>query len=150
MAVTSCCSPRRRQEPAPDSGRGRGWHSDFAARYGHRPFRQRQWGKQPTSPSSSQATATVTATSSALSTTATATVTATVTVTEAPTAAGQPQPSGGQPQATTSVPEATGPAVYYKNCSEARAAGVVPLHRGDPGYAPHLDRDGDGVACETG
>nr|WP_229731176.1 excalibur calcium-binding domain-containing protein [Microbacterium faecale] len=23
-----------------------------------------------------------------------------------------------------------------------------PVHRGDPGYARHLDRDGDGVGCE--
>ena len=38
--------------------------------------------------------------------------------------------------------------VYYKNCSEARAAGVTPLYEGDPGYAPHLDRDHDGIACE--
>ena len=38
--------------------------------------------------------------------------------------------------------------VYYKNCSEARAAGVTPLYEGDPGYAPHLDRDNDGVGCE--
>ncbi|MFF4182986.1 excalibur calcium-binding domain-containing protein [Streptomyces sp. NPDC001691] len=38
--------------------------------------------------------------------------------------------------------------VYYKNCAAARAAGVTPLHRGDPGYAAHLDRDGDGIACE--
>ncbi|MDX3329407.1 excalibur calcium-binding domain-containing protein [Streptomyces sp. ME02-6979-3A] len=22
------------------------------------------------------------------------------------------------------------------------------MHRGDPGYGSHLDRDGDGVACE--
>jgi len=28
--------------------------------------------------------------------------------------------------------------VYYKNCSEARAAGVTALYEGDPGYAPHL------------
>jgi hypothetical protein len=28
--------------------------------------------------------------------------------------------------------------VYYKNCSEARTAGVTPLYEGDPGYAPHL------------
>ena len=27
--------------------------------------------------------------------------------------------------------------VYYKNCSEARTAGVTPLYEGDPGYAPH-------------
>ena len=38
--------------------------------------------------------------------------------------------------------------VYYANCSEARAAGDTPLYRGDPGYASHLDRDNDGVACE--
>ena len=39
--------------------------------------------------------------------------------------------------------------VYYKNCAEARAAGVAPLYEGDPGYAPHLDRDNDGIACES-
>jgi hypothetical protein len=38
--------------------------------------------------------------------------------------------------------------VYYKNCAAARAAGAAPVHRGDPGYARHLDRDGDGVGCE--
>jgi hypothetical protein len=38
--------------------------------------------------------------------------------------------------------------VYYKNCSAARAAGAAPVHRGDPGYRPALDRDGDGVGCE--
>ncbi|MGK5520779.1 excalibur calcium-binding domain-containing protein [Micromonospora sp. URMC 107] len=38
--------------------------------------------------------------------------------------------------------------VYYANCSEARAAGAAPLHRGDPGYSRKLDRDGDGTACE--
>ncbi|MFN0046964.1 MAG: excalibur calcium-binding domain-containing protein [Sphingorhabdus sp.] len=29
-----------------------------------------------------------------------------------------------------------------------RAAGKAPLLRGQPGYAQHLDRDDDGVACE--
>ncbi|MGW1868999.1 excalibur calcium-binding domain-containing protein [Streptomyces mauvecolor] len=41
-----------------------------------------------------------------------------------------------------------GGSVYYKNCAAVRAAGAAPLHRGDPGYAAHLDRDGDGIACE--
>jgi hypothetical protein len=41
-----------------------------------------------------------------------------------------------------------GGAVYYANCTEARAAGDTPLYRGDPGYRAGLDRDGDGVACE--
>lgn len=36
----------------------------------------------------------------------------------------------------------------FRNCSEARAAGAAPVYRGSAGYGPHLDRDGDGVACE--
>ncbi|WP_246156392.1 excalibur calcium-binding domain-containing protein [Sphingorhabdus profundilacus] len=38
--------------------------------------------------------------------------------------------------------------VYYRYCSDVRAAGKAPLRRGQPGYAPHLDRDDDGIACE--
>jgi uncharacterized protein YraI len=38
--------------------------------------------------------------------------------------------------------------VYYKNCDAARAAGAAPVLRGEPGYGPHLDRDGDGIGCE--
>lgn len=38
--------------------------------------------------------------------------------------------------------------VYYPNCDAVRAAGKAPLYRGQPGYGSHLDRDGDGVACE--
>lgn len=38
--------------------------------------------------------------------------------------------------------------VYYAFCADARAAGVAPLYRGDPGYRPQLDADSDGVACE--
>ncbi|WP_157072330.1 excalibur calcium-binding domain-containing protein [Brevundimonas bacteroides] len=36
----------------------------------------------------------------------------------------------------------------YANCTAARAAGAAPVRRGQPGYGPHLDRDGDGVGCE--
>jgi hypothetical protein len=47
------------------------------------------------------------------------------------------------------VPEVEEPTdVYYRNCSAARAAGAAPIHVGEPGYASHLDRDDDGVACE--
>lgn len=38
----------------------------------------------------------------------------------------------------------------YANCSEAIAAGAAPIYAGQPGYSKKLDRDGDGVACETG
>ena len=31
---------------------------------------------------------------------------------------------------------------------DIRAAGAAPLYRGQPGYGSHMDRDGDGVACE--
>ncbi|WP_409035327.1 excalibur calcium-binding domain-containing protein [Phenylobacterium sp.] len=36
----------------------------------------------------------------------------------------------------------------FANCTAARAAGAAPVRRGDRGYGPHLDRDGDGVGCE--
>ena len=38
--------------------------------------------------------------------------------------------------------------VFYRNCNAARAAGVAPIRRGDPGYRPELDGDNDGWACE--
>ena len=47
-----------------------------------------------------------------------------------------------------SQPSAPTAPVHYKNCTEVRKAGKAPLHRGDPGYEPRLDRDNDGVACE--
>lgn len=48
--------------------------------------------------------------------------------------------SGGVDSAPTST--------YFENCDAARAAGAAPVYVGDPGYGGHLDRDGDGVACE--
>jgi Excalibur calcium-binding domain len=38
--------------------------------------------------------------------------------------------------------------LYFPNCDAARRAGVTPILRGQPGYGSHLDRDGDGRACE--
>lgn len=38
--------------------------------------------------------------------------------------------------------------VFYRNCAAARAAGAAPIYRGQPGYRPEMDGDGDGVACE--
>jgi hypothetical protein len=58
-------------------------------------------------------------------------------------------PPAAQPKAEPVQPaSAAQPSVYYKNCTAARSAGVTPLHRSDPGYASHLDRDNDGIACE--
>ncbi|WP_328392854.1 excalibur calcium-binding domain-containing protein [Nocardia sp. NBC_00416] len=57
--------------------------------------------------------------------------------------------SGWTPEPTVAPPSVPAPsATYFGSCAAARAAGVAPLHRGEPGYRPGLDRDGDGVACE--
>ncbi|WP_150291261.1 excalibur calcium-binding domain-containing protein [Sphingobium estronivorans] len=40
------------------------------------------------------------------------------------------------------------PSWSYPNCRAARAAGAAPVYAGQPGYGPHLDRDGDGIGCE--
>lgn len=37
----------------------------------------------------------------------------------------------------------------FANCTEAREAGAAPVYRGDPGYGTHLDRDNDGIGCES-
>ena len=41
------------------------------------------------------------------------------------------------------------PALAFQTCADARAAGYRNMHRGAPGYSEHLDRDGDGIACES-
>lgn len=68
----------------------------------------------------------------------------------APTTTRPPQPvvpPVAKPQATTEKP-VPAPSAYYANCAAAKAAGVAPLHRGEPGYRAGLDRDNDGIACE--
>lgn len=37
----------------------------------------------------------------------------------------------------------------FANCAQARAAGAAPVRIGEPGYGTHLDRDGDGIGCES-
>jgi len=93
------------------------------------------------------------------------TVTATATVTLSPEAAPAPTVTATRTIRTTTTVTARPPAavdvddsdtsgdtgadIYYANCSEVRAAGAAPIHRGEPGYASHLDRDDDGTACDT-
>jgi hypothetical protein len=61
-----------------------------------------------------------------------------------------PSPSASRPAPTNNDNNGTDSgSVYYKNCAAAKAAGAAPLHAGDAGYSSHLDRDGDGVACES-
>jgi hypothetical protein len=60
-------------------------------------------------------------------------------------AAAAPAPAAPVPAAPAPAAPAAGP---FANCTAAWAAGAAPLHIGDPGYAPKLDGDGDGIACE--
>jgi hypothetical protein len=69
----------------------------------------------------------------------TTTVVRTTTTTAAPPAA---PPPTEPPPPTTEAPEA------YRNCRQAFLDDALPLYRGEPGYGPHLDGDGDGEACE--
>ncbi|MFE0649343.1 excalibur calcium-binding domain-containing protein [Streptomyces sp. NPDC059534] len=58
------------------------------------------------------------------------------------------RPSNRQPETAEPTATADESNVYYANCTAVRAAGAAPIRIGDPGYDSHLDRDGDGVACE--
>jgi hypothetical protein len=76
-----------------------------------------------------------------------------------PVVASAPEPEAVEEPAPaaepTSEPERTqapgyqSTSVSYENCDAVRAAGAAPIHEGEPGYAKHLDRDGDGTGCDT-
>ncbi|NUU24238.1 MAG: excalibur calcium-binding domain-containing protein [Streptomycetaceae bacterium] len=51
-------------------------------------------------------------------------------------------------QQTGSVAPTAGSSPSYDNCADARAHTRTPIYVGQPGYAPHLDADLDGIACE--
>lgn len=77
------------------------------------------------------------------------------TTTVRPTTTVAPPTTPVPPPETTTTTRRRGhhepdPDPYYENCFQARRAGALPLHLGDPGYGPHLDDDGDGIACEWG
>ena len=61
-----------------------------------------------------------------------------------PTDAPAPVPQVDAPPAQNPTP-----ALAFQTCADARAAGYRNMHRGAPGYSEHLDRDGDGIACES-
>ena len=61
-------------------------------------------------------------------------------------AAAKPAPV---PQVDTPPAQNPAPALAFQTCADARAAGYRNMHSGAPGYSDHLDRDGDGIACES-
>ena len=70
-------------------------------------------------------------------------------VEEPPAEAPEPAPVAPAPAPAPVAPAPVAPApVSYANCSAVRAAGAAPIYVGQPGFGSHLDRDGDGVACE--
>ena len=66
-------------------------------------------------------------------------------------AAAKPAPDTPAPvvPADTPLAQNPAPALAFQTCADARAAGYRNMHRGAPGYSDHLDRDGDGIACES-
>ena len=59
----------------------------------------------------------------------------------------RPQPTA-TPRQTVPSPQPAPSELNFSSCKEARAAGYSHMRRGEPGYASHLDRDGDGIACD--
>lgn len=56
---------------------------------------------------------------------------------------------GDLPAPTTQLAAQVTSVPYYENCDAAALSGATNLSPTTPGYRPALDRDGDGVACET-
>lgn len=112
-----------------------------------------------TSATSTSATTTSAASSTASSTTTTSVEATTSTTVDVPnpavteTRTRTPLPTAPEVTTTTPAPVPTVPdeqgSVYFGSCKQAKAAGAAPLYRGSPGYSSRLDRDGDGVACES-
>ena len=68
---------------------------------------------------------------------------------EAPAPKSAPDTPAPVPQADSPQEQNPAPALTFQTCDDARAAGYRNMHRGAPGYSEHLDRDGDGIACES-
>ena len=66
-----------------------------------------------------------------------------------PEPAPEPAPDPDPGSASGGSGDDGGSWAHYENCDAVRAAGRAPLYVGEPGYRKGLDRDGDGIACET-
>ena len=65
-----------------------------------------------------------------------------------PAPAPQPAPPPPAPAPKPAPPPPAPSGKYYQNCKAVWNDLGGPIRRGQPGYAPHLDRDNDGVGCE--
>lgn len=79
--------------------------------------------------------------------------TAQLPTTEIPPPIPNPEPSPSYPPRPTHEPSPTydppGRDYPYNSCAEARADGRHDIPSNDPAYNPKLDRDHDGIACES-
>jgi hypothetical protein len=105
-----------------------------------------------TAPTSSSTTAPPTTTTTTQP--ATTTTNSTPATTQPSTTTTRPVTSTtAKPATTTTRPVTTTTAgstgLSFANCTEAKAAGYHDIARGAPGYSTKLDRDGDGIACES-
>lgn len=60
--------------------------------------------------------------------------------------------SGSSSKKTSNISSAkksSSGSLYFNNCTEARRRGYTNIRKGQSGYASHLDRDKDGIACES-
>jgi hypothetical protein len=57
-------------------------------------------------------------------------------------------PTTAPKTAPSSPSDTSSGAAHFDNCSQAHAAHRYSIPRSDPAYAPHLDADHDGLACE--
>jgi hypothetical protein len=66
----------------------------------------------------------------------------------APPPAGSSTAAGASADSTGAFGPGSRPDGAFVNCAEARDAGAAPVRDDEQGYGPHLDGDGDGIACE--
>jgi hypothetical protein len=104
-------------------------------------------GDETARPPADAAAATSTTTTSTTTTSTSSTTSTTTTTTSTTTTV----PSGGGGGDESGEDGDSGPVglPWYPDCDAAHAAGVTPIASDEPGYRPGLDRDLDGIACET-
>ena len=57
--------------------------------------------------------------------------------------------SGATKKKVKKTSSSSSSSVHFKSCKAAKAAGYSDIKKGEPGYSSNLDRDGDGIACES-
>ena len=59
----------------------------------------------------------------------------------------EPMPAPKKTEKTEKTAQ-KGETIFFARCARCLCRRNTNIPRGQPGYAPHLDRDNDGIACE--